>query len=84
MRDYHKWTIPTERSLYNQLKHMSIDEGKTLNELCEPAIKVFKNELVNIINSVLAARQKQEEESRIVAENPMPVSGQYEPPIQTI
>ena len=81
MEDIHKWTIQTERSIYNELKHMSIDEGKTINEFCKPAIELFKNELVNIIERTQETRRHQKEEAQLVESHPLHVSGQEEDPL---
>lgn len=73
--DYQQWVVLVERSLYNELKHMCLDEGKSINEFCKPAIDVFKNELIKLRDSTLAIRQKQHEDAKIAAEHPLVVTG---------
>lgn len=66
MQDICKWTINTPRSLYNEIRHMSIDEGKSVNQFCQPAIDVFMSELVKLRDQTLATRAKQLEEAQIM------------------
>lgn len=79
MRDYQKWTISIERSLYTELKHMSFDEGMTINEFAKPAVDAFKNELLKLREQTLASRQKQREDAELAASAPpLLVSGHVE------
>ena len=82
--DYHQWMLYIERSLYNDLKHICLDEGQSINEFCKPAIDVFKNELIKIRDSSLTTRKKQFEDARITAEHPLPVTGVPVEPITEI
>jgi len=45
---------------------MSIDEGKSVNQFCQPAIDVFMSELVKLRDQTLATRAKQLEEAQIM------------------
>ena len=45
---------------------MSIDEGKSVNQFCQPAIDVFMSELVKLRDQTLAIRAKQQEEAQLI------------------
>lgn len=75
MEEYYRWNLNIPRALYNDLKHMSIDEGKSINHFCQPAIDIFISELVALRDQTLAVRAKQREEAEIVASHPLEVSG---------
>jgi len=45
---------------------MSIDEGKSVNQFCQPAIDIFMSELVKLRDQTLATRAKQIEESQMM------------------
>ena len=76
MEEFFRWNLNIPRALYNELKHMSIDEGKSINQFCQPAIDIFMSELVKLRDQTLATRKQQQEEAKLVAENPLEVSGQ--------
>lgn len=45
---------------------MSIDEGKSVNQFCQPAIDVFLSELVKLRDQTLATRAKQQEAAQLM------------------
>lgn len=83
MKEIKIWTLPVERVLYNDLKKMSIDEGKALNDLCLPAIIAFRSELMKIRDSIIAVRKKQLEDAAL-AQVPLIVPGHQTDPLQYI
>lgn len=79
----HKWILDINRALYVELKHFSLDEGKTINELCKPAIEAFNNELLKIRDSIISARKKQMEEA-MLSQVPLKVPGHETDPLQYV
>lgn len=77
----HKWTLEISRALYVELKHFSLDEGMSINELCKPAIDAFNNELLKIRENIISARKKQLEEAAL-AQVPLVVSGHQVNPLE--
>jgi len=69
MDEYFRWNINIPRALYNELKHMSIDEGKPLSQFCKPALDILTSELVKLRDETLATRKKQLEEAQNVIED---------------
>lgn len=84
MKDVHKWTIPIPTSIYVELKHMSFDEGRPLNDFCQSAIDAFQNQLIIIIQDVKEKRRVQEENARLARENPIKVNLNQEEPLAAI
>jgi len=84
MHDIKKWNVSIPYSLYNELKHISIDEAQTINEFCKPAIDIFINELIKLRDATLATRKKQYEDAKLASENPLVVTGRAIEPISEI
>lgn len=81
MRDSHKWNLEINRALYIELKKLSLDDGKSINEFCKSAIDSFKNELIKIRDNANFVKKKQMEDAAL-AQVPLVVPGHEVNPLE--
>ena len=68
MEEFFRWNISIPRALYNDLKHMSFDEGVPLTQFCKPALEILMSELVKLRDQTVATRKQQIEEAQRLAQ----------------
>lgn len=77
-----------EESIHREIRVYSAETGKTMIEILEPICQEFQQSAIRLVTQIKEMRriaeierQRQEEESKIVAEHPIEVTGESVEPI---